>query len=116
MELYEKYPEMFKNCYGGIDIPEYWISVVDRLCSIIRAHRQRMGYKPMQVHQVKEKFAGLRFYNSGEFPVETKMIEYADKACRKICDNCQSKNNVELVSKRNWLFNYCEQCRLLIIK
>lgn len=113
MTIENKYPAMFQNCFGGVDIPPHWEMIIDRLCGLITAHRDRKNLPPMEVQQIKEKFAGLRFYNNGEFPYETKMIKYADKACRKICDVCKNYNEDTTVStykNNSWLINICPEC------
>ena len=80
----------------------------------------------VEVHQVKEKFGGLRFYVGG-VPSEYADMVYAfisameDKSY-KVCEECGIRNNtwrdgdktytpVKVTTEGSWLLTLCKQCR-----
>lgn len=58
--------------------------------------------------QVKEKFAGLRFYMTSETEEMSKLIDKAEAASYKICDRCGGPG--ETLRAGMWLHASCETC------
>lgn len=58
---------------------------------------------------VKEKYATLRIYVSGNDKVD-KIITEAEEQCERTCQECESTNNVECVDY-GWVYNLCADCR-----
>jgi exoribonuclease II len=72
-KLVKKYPEIFSDYGGdpmqtcmtwGFECGDGWYNIIDELCSNIEKIREKYKKRNIEVIavQVKEKFAGLRFY------------------------------------------------------
>ena len=64
--------------------------------------------KKMQVHQVKEKFGGLRFYVSACTAEEYKIIDEACELSEKTCEQCGEPGTVK--KQGYWLTCLCQDC------
>lgn len=81
--LVAKFPELL----GGrisIDVPDGWERIVTDLCSKIEDH-VKSGGEPVRVLQIKEKFAGLRFYYGGGDERVAELISDAEDLAEKTC-------------------------------
>lgn len=122
-ELILKYPKIFEQYEGNpsmvnwLDLPEGWISVVDKLCEAIQSYidnvtRYTEGktYKTPQVTctQMKEKFGGLRFYVNGGDNHTDGMIYMAEHLCSLTCQKCGSEKNIG--QTKGWIATLCEEC------
>jgi hypothetical protein len=88
-DLYDPYPLCFpKEPSCGFGIGEGWYPLVKKLCAEIQAELEKLpeNLRSFQVDQVKEKFAGLRFYYSGPCPEEDALpdVELSEEAISKI--------------------------------
>ena len=117
----------------GIDCGDGWYWLLDQLCGAIQSYcdsknegiriRNKAREKGEDVYggkepeeewqvetvQVKEKFAGLRFYiNSGDDEVYG-MIRLAEHMSYNICENCGTLENVKTRGK-GWIFTLCPKC------
>ena len=70
---------------------------------------EALGITDLAVLQVKEKFGGLRIYLSFDNDETDAIIAAADQEARKTCEECGSKENVEL-RDGGWLRTLCNQC------
>ena len=64
--------------------------------------------KTIQVHQVKEKFGGLRFYTSACTKEEYKIIDEACALSEKTCEQCGEPGTVK--KDGYWLLCACDKC------
>jgi len=64
LRLVEAHPQMFRGKPPRIwsDLPDGWYSLVDQLCTDIEASLSPEEAKSLKIQQIKEKYAGLRFY------------------------------------------------------
>ena len=122
-ELLNKYPKIFKPYKGNPrgcnwSCPTGWLNILDWLCGCMQeyidtheSHSKDGVYKPEQVEclQVKEKFAGLRFYTSGHDSNIEGMIKFAEYLCWNTCQLCGTMENVKLRGDR-WMWTLCETC------
>ena len=137
--LCEKYPKIFRDrnasmrqtamCWG-FECGDGWFDLIDTLCSQIQYHidwkleGQKVAIKRGEValedaiteeqlqvvaSQVKEKFAGLRFYIYGGDEEIRGMIKMAESMSYKICEEC---GNAGKVRKCGWWRTLCEQCHI----
>ena len=62
--LVEAHPLIFRGKPPRIwsDLPDGWCALVDQLCSDIEGSLSPEELKTLKVQQIKEKYAGLRFY------------------------------------------------------
>lgn len=129
-EIMEKYPEIFRemdmskleSCmYWGLAIGDGWQAHVDSVCALIQELSNRTGVKLIAV-QVKEKFGGLRFYYSLEFPedMEEKKIDWLTKRfdglvqvmealCSFTCEECGKDGTT--AGSTGWVKCLCGECR-----
>jgi hypothetical protein len=104
-----KYGNMFHPRLGGFAIGPGWYHIVEELCSNIAWHLKylRDDVRPdFKVVQVKEKFAGLRFYADNADATIDGMIymaeSWADKSC-EVCGNRGTRRNT------GWLRTLCDE-------
>ncbi|GAB2893480.1 hypothetical protein GCM10027046_23070 [Uliginosibacterium flavum] len=94
-QLREKYPDMFppRDDTGSgflFECGDGWHDLIDALCWTIEQEvKNRDGsVAPVQAIQVKEKFAGLRFYYSGGNSFIEGAVRMANVTSYCICDQC----------------------------
>lgn len=97
--LTAKYGDMFHPRLGGFAIGPGWYHIVEALCDTIAWHLKNLkdDVRPdFKVVQVKEKFAGLRFYVDNADAAINGMIymaeNWADKSC-EVCGNRGTRRN-----------------------
>ena len=126
-KLKKKYPKLFKllNEYNensgkympieafGIECNDGWYPLIDNICSGIKKICLKNNVKIPVVHQIKEKFGGLRFYigtvNKKVSKEVFDIIHKGEKVSYNICENCGTKDNVELYNK-GYIKVRCEDC------
>ena len=64
--------------------------------------------KDTRVHQVKEKFGGLRFYVGGTTDMFHNLIDDMENASYTICETCG--NSGSLRTERSWVKTLCDDC------
>jgi len=90
--------------YKDLSIGDGWIELVDDLDTQIAAL-----YPEYEIHQVKEKFGGLRYY-IGAVPSEVyndvrSLITHAEAKSYGICEECGAGG--EQTSTRSWIRTLC---------
>jgi hypothetical protein len=80
---------------------EGWWPLVREVC-------QRLDETGGKIHQVKEKFGGLRIYAHCNEEV-SKLINEAEAKSYQICEECGSEEDV--TSEGGWIKTLCKQCR-----
>ena len=73
------------------------------------AEIEALGIPNLEVLQVKEKFGGLRIYLSVHSEEADAIITAAEQEAHKTCEDCGSKENVELRGG-GWLHTVCHPC------
>jgi hypothetical protein len=129
--LCKKYPKIFaerdksemESCmHWGLAVGNGWFSLIDDLCSRIQSHIDSSnesidkGYttftksKVPQVValQVKEKFAGLRFYYSGGDDYIQGIVDFAEDLSYSICENCGMMNEDVGRNTQGWHVTTCK--------
>lgn len=124
-DIIKKYPKIFKDYEGNSGrcnwyCPEGWIDILDDLCGAIQNRTDNYSwgdgsgeikhYDQVECLQVKEKFAGLRFYTRGHDNVVGGMICAAEYLCNNTCMICGSRKNVAGKSICGWYFTLCDKC------
>ena len=95
--------------YKGPIIEASWFQVREGWYGIVQAcidELQQLGWNK-RIHQVKEKFGGLRFY-VGDEDIPTggyEIIEKYEKLSRVTCEQC---GNAGVLRKGKWLRTLCE--------
>lgn len=82
--------------------PDGWQPIIEKLleteCSV-----------PIEIYQIKEKFAGLRVYYSGECPIFAEALGLAEIEAAKTCQVCGDPG--ELDSTNGWWRIVCSRHR-----
>lgn len=105
--MHEKHPEMFSHPYGGFAIGKGWWPIIEALCDQIDAYtswknstrESLLKQNPhnlsipdpisrVVVHQIKEKFGGLRFYYEGGDKYISGMVMMAEIWAGRTCETC----------------------------
>jgi len=89
--------------FKGLSIDEGWYAIV------LELDRQLAEIDPAyEIHQVKEKFGGLRYYCSLDFDERARsLIRAAEVQASITCEKCGSPGSLQGV---NWLKTLCEGC------
>ena len=125
--LEESYPRAMRNVYCGVSISEGWYHIVESLVRNIQHHirwkrgmrardliKQRNGEEVevtkrvshIEIHQVKEKFGGLRFYYQGGDETVSGMVRMAEAWAEQSCEACGERG----VSRRGgWVRTLCDK-------
>jgi len=106
----EKFPKMFAGQYGGFAVSTGWWPILETLCANIQSHtdwKNREGevVPQVEVHQIKEKFGGLRFYYGGGDEQISGMVRMAEAWADSSCEECGA------VGKRRsggWIRTLCD--------
>lgn len=101
--MLEKYGIKYPIC--GFDLPSGWEKLVDELIAKLIT----VGWDK-DLHQVKEKFGGLRFYVGYTTNEMEDMIDAAEGASLGICIACGSTENVTQASGF-WIEYSCDECK-----
>ncbi len=123
------FPGMFTNVRSGFDLPPGWTEIVWKGCKAL----QEFTTHRVHVHQVKEKFGGLRFYCSLErlpFPAGfeegdsewgweyavvhnedfiERVIHSMEQASYWTCETCGTTTDVTV--EGSWITTQCRPCR-----
>ena len=109
--LEEQFPKIFSESYGGVAVGEGWWPIIESLCSNIQHHidwknKQSEVMPQVVVHQIKEKFGGLRFYYEGGDDQIQGMVDMAESWASKTCETC----GVPATRKTTgWIKNVCDK-------
>lgn len=99
-ELLEKYGIAYPSC--GFGIGEGWVDLVETLIADLIV----LGWDK-DLHQVKEKFGGLRFYIGTATQLMYDRIARAERESYKTCEQCGGPGQI----RRNggWLHVSCDK-------
>lgn len=86
----------------GFECGPGWADILDKLGPVLELHS-------VHVHQVKEKFGGLRVYYDGVIPDVDAAIKAAEAEAWRTCELCGDPGKCE--SRGNWLSTRCPVCR-----
>lgn len=89
--------------YGYDDVGQGWFDLLRRLIRALDAE----GWD-RELHQVKEKFGGLRFYPGALTSRMSQLIDEAEDASFLICELCGAPG--EEHSRGGWLMVRCKPC------
>ncbi len=101
-----KYPE--NVWYGGGLSRESALSGVGKGWSELINKLYDAKPKYVNVTQVKEKFAGLRFYVMSAPEWYWDLISYYENESEKICEVCGKPGKVR--EDRSWILTLCDEC------
>lgn len=101
----------------GIECGEGWKELYQPIIDFIENYnKEHYGTGSfLEIHQIKEKFGGLRFYWGGEnidketINTLTKMIQEAENKSYKVCEECGTRENVG-ITVDGWYITLCRKC------
>lgn len=109
-KLIKRFPNIFKeNFYFECD--DGWFDIIFNLCKDMQQEVNNSGCEQVVAAQVKEKFAGLRFYASGGNEVTNAMIEKYSKLSRETCEITGGKGYT--CQKNGWYKTLSTQSAIL---
>ena len=121
-ELIEQYPDMFPERFF-FECGDGWYNILSSLLWRIdkheehvrqnNAYRVRHGldpikYESVKIVQIKEKWAGLRFYYDGGDDYISGSVALAEGLSYKTCEAC---GNPGTLNREGWYRVRCEVCR-----
>jgi hypothetical protein len=110
-KLVERFPNIFgKNFLFECD--DGWFDIIFDLCRDMQQEVNNSGCEQVVAAQVKEKFAGLRFYSSGGNEVTHAMIEKYSKLSSQTCEVTGGKGS--LYEKNGWYKTLSAQSAILL--
>ena len=93
----------------GIECREGWKSLYQPILDRVNEYNDKNESEPIEIHQVKEKYGGLRIYLSKYTDELRQMINDAEEKSYKTCEVCGKAINKPIV-KNNWIYTECEEC------
>jgi len=110
-KLINRFPNIFKeNFYFECD--DGWFDIIFNLCKDMQQEINNSGCEQVVAAQVKEKFAGLRFYSSGGNEVTHAMIEKYSKLSSQTCEVTGGKGST--YEKNGWYKTLSAQSAILL--
>lgn len=123
--MHQRFPQMFSEPYGGFAIGEGWWLIIEELCGQIDSYTKWNNTRrnkllqdnphdltipdpvtQVVVHQIKEKFGGLRFYYQGGDQRIRGMVEMAEVWAYRTCETCGAPGRQR---SGGWLRTLCDQ-------
>lgn len=110
-KLCNRFPDIFsENFYFECD--DGWFDIIFNLCKDMQHEINNSGCEQVIAAQVKEKFAGLRFYVSGGNQVTDAMIDKYCKMSRETCEITGGKGYT--CQKNGWYKTLSTQSAILL--
>jgi len=110
-KLINRFPDIFnENFYFECD--DGWFDIIFDLCKDMQHEINNSGCQQVVAAQVKEKFAGLRFYAGGGNEVTRAMIDKYAKLSSETCEVTGGKGH--LCEKHGWYKTLSTQSALLL--
>jgi hypothetical protein len=109
--LVERFPQIFKEAFY-FECDDGWFDIIFELCKDMQQEVNNSGCEQVVAVQVKEKFAGLRFYASGGNEVTNAMIEKYSKLSMEVCELTGGKGY--LCKKHGWFKTLSTQSAILL--
>lgn len=114
--LYERYPAIFAQrglslkvslMSFGFSCGDGWFEIIDDLCARLQAGVDCGDFDQVEAHQVKEKYAELRFYYGPNSEAADALVEAAEDRSRKTCETCGAPG--VLREKAYWYRTRCDE-------
>ena len=110
-KLIERFPRIFNDKFY-FECDDGWFDIIFELCKDMQQEVNNSGCEQVVAAQVKEKFAGLRFYASGGNEVTHAMIEKYSKLSMEVCELTGGKGY--LCKKHGWFKTLSTQSAILL--
>jgi ribosomal protein L37AE/L43A len=94
----------------GIECGEGWSKLYQPIIGYIEEYnKDKEGEDKIEIHQVKEKFGGLRIYLSKYTLEIRKMIDEAEEKSFNTCEICGKRIKKPIV-ENHWIYPMCRKC------
>jgi len=110
-KLINRFPDIFKDDFY-FECDDGWFDIIFDLCKDMQHEINNSGCQQVVAAQVKEKFAGLRFYASGGNEVTSAMIHKYGKLSYETCEMTGGKGY--LCKNNGWFKTLSTQSSLLL--
>lgn len=109
--LREAYPLIYPagQLGFGIECGIGWYDLISQLSADIQQHVDQTGVPQVVATQVKEKFAGLRFYHLGGDEAIDDMISAAREQSLTICEICGEPGTLHGNPPKRWYRTRCDR-------
>jgi formylmethanofuran dehydrogenase subunit E len=91
----------------GFDCEAGWYPLIEEL---IERLNKEFPNEEIKVLQVKEKYAGLRFYVSGGSEKSDKLIAFYEELSYHVCEQCGEFWTAKERVKGGWYKTLCDKC------
>ena len=92
----------------GVECGEGWKVLYQPIIDYIDKYNEDHEEK-IEIHQIKEKFGGLRFYTNFKTNALRAMIENAVERSYNVCETC-GKHIDKPICENHWIYAECEEC------
>ena len=93
----------------GIECGDGWKGLYQPIIDWIDNYNEdKEGDDRIEIHQIKEKFGGLRFYASHYTDELRKMIDEAEEKSYVTCEQCGKP--CKQTVKKHWIYTLCQEC------
>ena len=116
-EIQEKYfnwdkdkDNKIKTCYElfGIECGEGWSELYEPIIAKVHEFNEgKTDEEKIYIHQIKEKFGGLRVYLSSYTEELSKMVDAAEEASFHTCEFCGKPGKER---SDGWIYTLCDDC------
>lgn len=94
----------------GIECGDGWKPLIQPIIDYIQEYnKDKPEEEHIEIHQIKEKFAGLRVYLNFYNTEVRSLIERAEEEAEHTCEICGTKENVGM-TVNGWLTTKCKNC------
>jgi hypothetical protein len=107
-KLKTKHPVLLEHIHY-FECDDGWCDIIDTLCETISTSNCSIPDEPLQAFQIKEKFAGLRFYTNYTSDNADMLIALATRMSTRTCEVCGNPGHV--VTSGYWIKTLCERHR-----
>ena len=100
----------------GFECGPGWLSMINELCEKLDnlISEKHLDLKnDFRVLQVKEKYAGLKFYVSSAYDDIFDLIDEYEDMSYNICEEC-GKSPAHQVEKHGWIMTRCDECAKIL--
>lgn len=110
-KLINRFPKIFSENFC-FECDDGWFDIIYDMCRDIQQEVNNSGCEQVVAAQLKEKFAGLRFYSSGGNEVTHAMIEKYSKLSSQTCELTGGKGSIH--EKNGWYKTLSTQSAILL--
>lgn len=110
-KLYSDYPDIFPNKLY-LECDDGWYELLDRTCDLLQNHldwimKSKPDVQQVVADQIKEKFAGLRFYFHGGDEYCKGVVDMAEMMSFRVCEICGDQGTPGCPYERGWIKTRC---------